>query len=109
MPSRPDLCRVYTLRQLRLHVLGEPGIAGRLCERRQPAFGMVLGDVRVDGWGLVFLRLRGVDPGFRADRILSFTLDLEPSKYSDPRSQTAYFQQIIDGLSSLPGVALLAC
>jgi putative ABC transport system permease protein len=63
--------------------------------------------VLVLGTGLLlksFLRLRRVDPGFRADRILSFTIDLDCSKYPDSHSQAAYFEQVIDALRTLPGV-----
>ena len=51
-----------------------------------------------------FLRLRGVDPGFRPDRILTFTIDLSRPKYPEPASQAAFFEQVIERLRPLPGV-----
>jgi putative ABC transport system permease protein len=51
-----------------------------------------------------FVRLRGVDPGFRPDRILTFTIDLGRSKYPDAASRSAFFEQIIERVRALPGV-----
>jgi hypothetical protein len=51
-----------------------------------------------------FLRLRGVDPGFNPDQLLSFTVTLSSQKYSDKRVQTAFFEQVLDRLRVLPGV-----
>jgi putative ABC transport system permease protein len=55
--------------------------------------------------GQSFLRLHGVDPGFRPDHILSMTIVLSEPKYPDDRSRAAYFQQVIERLRPLPGVA----
>jgi putative ABC transport system permease protein len=51
-----------------------------------------------------FIRLRGVDLGFRPDRILSLRVDLSKSKYPDARSQSAYFARVIEQIRQLPGV-----
>jgi putative ABC transport system permease protein len=55
-----------------------------------------------------FMRLRGVDPGFRSDHMLSLTVDLNPPRYPDPRSQAAYFDNLITRLQALPGVQAIA-
>ena len=51
-----------------------------------------------------FLRLRGIDPGFRSDQILSMTVDLTPSKYPRDHDQSRFFQQVIERVRSLTGV-----
>src|ERR1044071_9374590 len=51
-----------------------------------------------------YLRLSGVNLGFHPDRILSLTIDLVKSRYPDARSQTTYFEQVIERLQLLPGV-----
>jgi putative ABC transport system permease protein len=51
-----------------------------------------------------FFRLRGVDPGFRTDRLLCLSLSLSTAKYTNGPAQAAYFQQVIEGLRTLPGV-----
>jgi putative ABC transport system permease protein len=51
-----------------------------------------------------FVRLRGIDLGFRPDRILSLRVELSKTKYPDARSQTAYFEQLLQGIRRLPGV-----
>lgn len=59
------------------------------------------------GTGLLvksFVRLRGVDLGFRPDRILSLRIELSQAKYPDARSQSAYFAQVIEQIRQLPGV-----
>ncbi|MCX6628099.1 MAG: ABC transporter permease [Candidatus Solibacter sp.] len=63
--------------------------------------------VLLSGAGLLFhsfLRLRGVDPGFQPDRILTLNVALTPSKYPTPREKTAFFQQVVEKVSTLPGV-----
>ncbi len=68
---------------------------------------VALAVVLVLGAGLLlksFVRLWGVDPGFRAARLLCFAINLSRSKYPDPRSQVSYFEQVINGFRTLPGV-----
>ena len=63
--------------------------------------------VLLSGAGLLlrsFLRLRGVDPGFQADRILTVNVALTPSKYPTPREKTAFFQQVVERVGRLAGV-----
>jgi putative ABC transport system permease protein len=51
-----------------------------------------------------FLRVRGIDPGFKSERILSLTIDLTLSKYPTPKDQARFFQQVLEGIKSLGGV-----
>jgi putative ABC transport system permease protein len=59
------------------------------------------------GAGLLFrsfLRLRGIDPGYRTKNILSATVDLTPSKYPTPTVQSRFFQQVSEKIKGLEGV-----
>jgi predicted permease len=51
-----------------------------------------------------FVRLRGVDSGFRPDRILSLTVWPTKAKYPDAPSRSAFFEQVVNSLRDLPGV-----
>jgi putative ABC transport system permease protein len=53
--------------------------------------------------GESFLRLRGVDPGFTPDRVLSFRVSLPGARYSADK-RAAFFEQALTGLRALPGV-----
>jgi putative ABC transport system permease protein len=59
------------------------------------------------GAGLVFrsfLQVRGIDPGFKSEHMLSLTVDLTLSKYPKPNDQARFFHQVIEGVKSLDGV-----
>src|SRR5208337_2629851 len=59
------------------------------------------------GAGLLFksfLRVRGIDMGFKSERLLSLAIDLTPSKYPTPRVQSRFFQQAMEAIKSLGGV-----
>jgi putative ABC transport system permease protein len=49
-----------------------------------------------------FDKLTHVDPGFVSDRVLIFNIGASPS--ADPARQTAFFNQILESLRSVPGV-----
>ncbi len=51
-----------------------------------------------------FLRVRGIDMGFKSERVLSMAIDLTPSKYPTPRVQARFFQQAMEAIKSLGGV-----
>jgi predicted permease len=50
------------------------------------------------------IRLLHVDRGFEAARIATATVDLPRKSYSDLKARTAFFKQVLDRLSQLPGV-----
>jgi predicted permease len=50
-----------------------------------------------------FWTLRTVDPGFKPDGILVVDLAVPPARYN-PRATTAFYQQLVDRMKSLPGV-----
>jgi predicted permease len=61
--------------------------------------------VLLTGAGLLvrsFVRLQGVDPGFRPEKMLIMRIDLHVGRTSP--QQIAYFRQVIERVSALPGV-----
>ena len=50
-----------------------------------------------------FQELRAVDPGFNAEGVLTFGLNLPASSYVDDDAVAGFYQQLIDRLASLPG------
>jgi predicted permease len=63
--------------------------------------------VLLTGAGLLlksFLRMRAVDPGFRAENVLTMTVDLPESPYSTAVGIQAFHARTLEKLSNLPGV-----
>jgi putative ABC transport system permease protein len=46
--------------------------------------------------------LRSVDPGFKTENILTMRIELPESRYKEIPKQTAFRQNLLDGLNSLP-------
>jgi putative ABC transport system permease protein len=62
------------------------------------------------GAGLLFrsfLRVRGIDPGFKTERTLSLSIDLTLAKYPTPKDQARFFEKAIAAIKSLDGVQLV--
>jgi putative ABC transport system permease protein len=51
-----------------------------------------------------FARLRGLDPGFRADHVLTVHMDVPPTKYSDFNRRSQFFADVLTRVRALPGV-----
>ena len=51
-----------------------------------------------------FLRLERVNPGFAAERVLTFELSLPASEYKDDRRIVALYQRALENLRAIPGV-----
>src|SRR6185369_13594013 len=51
-----------------------------------------------------FLRLRNVDPGFRAENLLTMKIVLPDSKYERKVQRSAFYTNLIQRVQSLPGV-----
>ncbi len=69
---------------------------------------IALAVVLVIGAGLMlrsFGELQNVDPGFDPDGLLTFRLYLPMADYADGRAQIAFFNQLVDELGAIPGVA----
>jgi predicted permease len=68
---------------------------------------MALAQALLVGAGLVALsqqRLLRVDPGFRAEGVLSFRVALPESRYSDAADRVGFLRELRDRLGALPGV-----
>ena len=50
-----------------------------------------------------FSRLMGVDPGFRPEKLLTMTLNLPSSKYSDDAKREAFYRALLPRIEALPG------
>jgi len=51
-----------------------------------------------------FYQLQNVDPGFNPERVLTMQVTLPPTKYTEDDQVSAFFDQSIKRLASLPGV-----
>jgi putative ABC transport system permease protein len=51
-----------------------------------------------------FARLTGVDPGFRAEQVLTFSVDLPQVAYPEGHHRIAFFDRLHERLRGLPGV-----
>ncbi|HVF56517.1 MAG TPA: ABC transporter permease, partial [Pyrinomonadaceae bacterium] len=51
-----------------------------------------------------FLRLRNVDPGFRADNLLTMKVVLPKTKYPDHARRSAFYTELLRRVEALPGV-----
>jgi putative ABC transport system permease protein len=60
------------------------------------------------GGGLLlrsFSKLMAVDPGFRAERVLTFATSLPAQAYRDAASVRGFYARLLDDLSHVPGVS----
>ncbi len=83
------------------------GRSGHRLRNLLVVFEVALAMVLLCGAGLLFksfLRMRGIDPGYRSDRILTLNVNLTLSQYPKPLDQTRFFQQAIERVKVLPGV-----
>ena len=77
---------------------------------------LVIGEVAVSfillvGAGLLinsFLHLRNLDPGFRADHLLTMKVDLSELKYPDGERRSVFFDEVLRRIRVLPGVQSVA-
>jgi len=53
-----------------------------------------------------FVRLTGVDPGFRRANVMSATVTLPQGKYTTPTQMIALHRQVIERIAQAPGVAI---
>jgi predicted permease len=89
---------------------GRSGTAGRARHRfrRGLVVGQIaLGLVLVTGSGLLvrsFLRLKGVDPGFDPEHLLTARVDLTSAGYPENRQIWAFYDNLMHRVSALPGV-----
>ena len=55
-----------------------------------------------------FAELLRVDPGFNADRLLTYQLFLPQSGYADPGAQNAFYERLLPQITAIPGVTAAA-
>jgi putative ABC transport system permease protein len=55
-----------------------------------------------------FMHLRNLDPGFRAEHLLTLTVDLSEVKYPNTQRRVAFFDEVLRGIRALPGVQSVA-
>ena len=87
------------------------GISGGRAQGRLKNL-LVIGQVALSlllliGAGLLlrsFERLLRVDPGFEADHVLTMNVSLPTAKYTKPDQQIAFFDEVLQRVSALPGV-----
>jgi len=51
-----------------------------------------------------FMHLRNLDPGFRADHLLTMKVPLSRVKYPEQEKRTAFFDEVIRRVRALPGI-----
>lgn len=86
---------------------GFVGAGGRWTRHALVIAEIALAVVLLSGAGLMiesFLKLRGLDPGFRTDRVLKLETALPRPKYADFSRRTAFYDQVLDRVARLPGV-----
>jgi putative ABC transport system permease protein len=101
--ARPDLAQVFNEGGERVAAGGATRRFGRLLVVLQLAMAMLL----VCGAGLLvksFLHLRAVDPGFRADNVLTVEITTPAIKYTDTQKTSAFFKEMTRRIEALPGV-----
>ncbi len=96
-----------------LHEGGRSGIGGRRQRLRQALVVVeVAGSVvLLVGFGLLtraLWRIQAVDPGFRADHVLTLRTSLPMPQYDQPEARDPFYRHVLDGAQRLPGVTAAA-
>ncbi|HEY7529430.1 MAG TPA: ABC transporter permease [Gemmatimonadota bacterium] len=81
--------------------------AGRLTRRALVVGEVALALILLTGAGLLvksFARLQDVDPGFRTDRLLTFSLSLPETVYDTDERRVAVFREVLERLEAAPGI-----
>jgi putative ABC transport system permease protein len=92
--------------------LKEGGRSGTSAGRHRLRRSLVVGEFALAltllaGAGLAihsFWNLARVDPGFRTDHLLTFSLPVPERRLTQPEQIVAYYKQLVDKIESLPGV-----
>ena len=83
------------------------GIGRRNLSRTLVVAEVALAVIVLVGAGLLvrsFQRLSQVDPGFRADHLLSLKINLSPTRYQKGEQVNSFYQQLMPRIRALPGV-----
>jgi len=84
-----------------------PGAGRRRFRQLLVVFQVAMAVILVTGAGLLiksFWLLQRVDPGFKAAHVLSVSLSLPFTKYSEPQQINGFFKQLNEKVAALPGV-----
>jgi putative ABC transport system permease protein len=92
--------------------LKEGGRSGTSAGRHRLRRSLVIGEFALAltllaGAGLAihsFWNLARVDPGFRTDHILTFSLPVPEKRLTQPEQMVAYYKQLVERIEALPGV-----
>jgi len=96
-----------------LHEVLKEGGRGSVGPRRRRLRSLfVIGEVALSlmllvGSGLLlqsFAKVRGLNPGFRAEHVLTVRVDAPVTKYGDFAKREAFFERVLDRVRTLPGV-----
>jgi predicted permease len=101
--SKPDL---HTALEQSGRTSG-PGAARLRFRQMLVVFQVSVAVMLVIGAGLLiksFWLLERVDPGFKAERVLSADVILPGAKYKEPTDINNFYQQLLERISALPGV-----
>ncbi|HVG78662.1 MAG TPA: ABC transporter permease [Patescibacteria group bacterium] len=63
--------------------------------------------VLLAGAGLLirsFVRLQAVDPGFRAEGLITARVQVPSSRYKDPRQSSGFYTEVLSRIGQIPGV-----
>src|SRR5262245_10344784 len=96
--------------------LKEGGRSARGAGRQRLRNALIVAEVALSlillvGAGLLiksFWRLEHVEPGFDPRNLLSVEISLPPAKYGERAQSVAFYQQMLEGVKSLPGVKAAA-
>lgn len=58
---------------------------------------------------LSFLRIRGIDPGFKTEHLTTFRLALPPARYKNIESISNFHDRLLDEAKRIPGVQSAGC
>jgi putative ABC transport system permease protein len=84
-----------------------PGAAGRVGRQALVVGQIALATMLSIGAGLLgrsFVRVAGLDPGFRAPQVMTSIISLSPVRYGDPARQVAFFEEAVRAIEARPGV-----
>lgn len=83
------------------------GAAGRLGRQALVVGQLAMAVMLLIGAGLLvrsFVRVAGLDPGFRAPQVMTAVVSLSPLRYRDPARQAAFFEEVVRALEGVSGV-----
>jgi len=86
---------------------GSAGLRGQRFRRGLVVSQIALALVLVASAGLLiqsFARMRGVDPGFVPERLLTARVELTPVRYQSNEEIRAFYQRLVERLEAIPGV-----